>query len=503
MIISRPIAFLLLVFCFSTVVAAQDQAPASVSVDIVFASKMPQMEPQNKEVGGLSRLATYIYRKREAGGNFLFLHGGDSLAPSAMSSFDYGTHMIDLMNMIEPDVYSINERELAYKEDQLSNRISEASFPFVSSNIRDPFTGGNLEGAEDHLCFDIEGFDVCVMAILDPIAKESYPPDRLLVDDSIDHISDKANDLRTQGADLVILVISHAEEEVRQLIEAGVVDLALYTTSREEAVELVGSGAIVKQGTDKGQVAEVTLQLSKVDGALSVSYVGEIIALIDYERSPAIDRKIEYYASRLEEFMGVYLGKTATVLDTRKTIVRTEETAFGNMVTDALRDHYGADLALVNSGGIRGNTVYQPGAIFTRKTLQQEFPYRNRSIFITITGADLLAALENSVSIYEEVKGRFPQISGFEMRFCPTRPAGQRVISATTNAGPIDPNKTYTMATVDYLYKGGDGYSSLSKGEAIQGTQVDNLLNEIMSVYIENNDPVSTQVEGRMVNACP
>jgi len=470
--------------------------------DIAFVTKMPAMKPADDTVGGLSELATYIAQQRDADDNFLFLHGGDSLAPSAMSSFDYGTHMIDLLNVIEPDAFAVNERELAFREDQLSNRIAEASFPFVISNVYDPLTGGNIEGAEDYLCFDVEGYSVCVIAILDPITRDTYLPDRIEIRDGIDTIAKTAERLRADGADSIILMMSHNEGGVRTLIADGIVDLALYTTAREDSITAVGDGLLVKQGTDAGNIADIRVTLQEKDGKVRPTYAAGLRSLADYAKSSEIDDKITYYNTRLEEFIGVVIGESLSPLDTRKTVVRTEETAFGNMLTDALRAHYGADLGVMNSGGIRGNTLYPPGTQITRQILHTELPFRNRSIFLTIKGSDLLQALENSLSLYDEVKGRFPQISGFTLEFCPTNPVGERVMSVVTGDGPLDPLKTYTVATLDYLYKGGDGYQPFGNGMVIQGIKVDNLLIEILTVYIETRGTVTAEVEGRLVKTC-
>ena len=81
---------------------------------------------QKPGTGGLAELGTAVRQFRNKEEHFLFLHGGDSLAPSIMSSFDQGTHMIDILNSILPEVMAIDEREFAHSEDELIMRISEA-----------------------------------------------------------------------------------------------------------------------------------------------------------------------------------------------------------------------------------------------------------------------------------------------------------------------------------------------------------------------------------------
>ena len=84
-----------------------------------------------------------------------------------------------------------------------------------------------------------------------------------------------------------------------------------------------------------------------------------------------------------------------------------------------------------------------------------------------LSGADLLAALENGVSRVEDVAGRFPQVAGLALVYDPAAPAGSRVVEVTVGGAPLDPAKIYTVATNDYMAGGGDGYASLGNGKQL------------------------------------
>ena len=143
-----------------------------------------------------------LLRQARSEGPVFFLHGGDFIAPSAMSSFDHGAHMIDILNSLEPDAVTVNEREFAYKEDELVLRIKEAGFPFVSSNITDPLTGENLEGVLDTYCKTLNGINVCVIAYLDPSVNMDYMPDRPNCRTWFDNMYELSESLRECGADV-------------------------------------------------------------------------------------------------------------------------------------------------------------------------------------------------------------------------------------------------------------------------------------------------------------
>ena len=100
-------------------------------------------------------------------------------------------------------------------------------------------------------------------------------------------------------------------------------------------------------------------------------------------------------------------------------------------------------------------------------------PFQNTLSTFRVSGATLLAALENGVSQVEEGAGRFPQVSGVQFSFDPKRPGGERVKTLVINGktGPVvlmkdfqktpAVDKTYLLATCAFLAKGGDGYPAL------------------------------------------
>ena len=103
------------------------------------------------------------------------------------------------------------------------------------------------------------------------------------------------------------------------------------------------------------------------------------------------------------------VGTTAVALDSRRSTVRAAESNFGNLVADAIREAVGAEVALANGGGIRGDRLYDPGTVLTRKDILSELPFGNVVVLIELSGADLLAALENGVRRSRAPPGAFPR----------------------------------------------------------------------------------------------
>ena len=75
-------------------------------------------------------------------------------------------------------------------------------------------------------------------------------------------------------------------------------------------------------------------------------------------------------------------------------------------------------------------------------------------MLIELSGADLLAALENGVSQVENATGRFPQVSGMTFSFDPARPAGSRIVEATVGGTPLARDHHWPAAITSLPIKG-------------------------------------------------
>jgi 2',3'-cyclic-nucleotide 2'-phosphodiesterase (5'-nucleotidase family) len=79
--------------------------------------------------------------------------------------------------------------------------------------------------------------------------------------------------------------------------------------------------------------------------------------------------------------------------------------------------------------------------------LSRELPFGNRLVTLSVSGAVLTAAIENGLSKLPNPSGRFPQVSGLSVEADVSRPPGSRVISVKVGDAPLDPARTYTVAS--------------------------------------------------------
>ena len=136
----------------------------------------------------------------------------------------------------------------------------------------------------------------------------------------------------------------------------------------------------------------------------------------------------------------------------------------GNFIADLCRNYYNGDCALMVGGTIRGDQIYPPGVV-KLKDIMDCFPFEDPTVMVRATGKDILAALENGVSMYPALEGRFPQVSNIHFTFDPSKPPNQRIPSVSIGDVPLDEKKEYKLVTREYTVQGGDGFSSLKTTE--------------------------------------
>ncbi|MFE0652808.1 bifunctional metallophosphatase/5'-nucleotidase [Streptomyces sp. NPDC059534] len=154
------------------------------------------------------------------------------------------------------------------------------------------------------------------------------------------------------------------------------------------------------------------------------------------------------------------------------------EKPLGDLIADAQleglapADKGGAQLALMNPGGIRADLVYaasgsEGNGVVTYGESFTVQPFTNMMNVVDLTGANLITALKQQVSGSNLNSVKILQISkGLTYTLDMTKTGADRVVDGTVrlNGEPIDPSKTYRVAMNEFLAGGGDGFAALATG---------------------------------------
>ena len=257
-----------------------------------------------------------------------------------------------------------------------------------------------------------------------------------------------------------------------------------------------GRSFISKSGSDAKTVARIDVN-QRPSGVIERFY--ELLPITDkLADDPKTAAAIAEWESRLSTALDTVAGATLVPLDGVSLHIRAAETNLGNLVADAIRADAKSDIALTNSGSIRGNRVFPAGPL-TRRTLIEIHPFDNVICVLELTGRVVLEALNHGVSSLPAANGMFPQVSGVTMAVDQNAPAGNRVRDVMVNGQPLDPNKVYTVAIPDYALRQGDGYTVFTGQKIRVGPEAGNMISDALERYVSAKREVAPAVEGRIV----
>lgn len=454
-----------------------------------------------EDSGGLAAVKTVAERERAGHPGAILTFGGDLLSPSVASSMTRGAHMVDLLNRLEPVAAVLGNHEFDFGADTLRARMAESRFPWLVTNVSEP-DGKPFGGGPRTLMLESNGVKVGLFGVLTTDSPTLSAGAR---DARFQHEAEAAQTavqaLRDHGAELVV-ALTHLDlaQDVALARRVKGIDLVLGGHDHDAATLQEGNTLVVKAGHDGVYLAAVDMVVERGEaGKVKVWPAGwRLVSTKDEAGEPAMAEAARRHADAVDSGMSVPLATLAAPLDSRHEMVRGGEAGLGNFVADALRAALAADAALVNGGGLRGNTLYPAGSALTRADVLREMPFNNTVMLLELSGADLLAALDHGVSKAPALSGRFPQVSGLTFTFDVKQPVGRRVRDAAIGGKPIDPSKLYRIATSDYLADGGDGYDVLKRGRVLIDRSAAPLLTTAVMDHAQRLGTITTVAEGRI-----
>jgi len=491
-----------LVFAAASVMALMSLPAMAETVKLTFLGVGDVYSyAENDGRGGFPRLNAVAMAERAANANTLYLFNGDMLSPSLISGFDQGQNTIDFTNLVPFDLAVPGNHEFDFGPENFANKMKAAAYPWAAINITQA-DGSPVAGLGGVMVKEMAGLKVALIPVAQDTSPEVASTGDLKFLPTVETAVAAAKAARADGADIVVGVVQTNMENDRALIKSHAFDVILSGDDHSFATAYDGVTAYVETSVDARFLSPVDLmvEVSEKDGKRRVSWTPgfRFIDTASVAPDPASQALADKISADLDAKLNVEIGTAETALDSRRNVVRAEEASMGNLIADAMRAATGADIALMNGGGIRGDRSYEAGAKLTRRDILSELPFGNVTVVTELPGAQVLAALENAVSQVEKGAGRFAQVSGLSFVFDPAAEPGKRVSEVMVGAAPLDMAKTYTVAVNDYILGGGDGYASLGGGKIITGTGGGQLVANDVMAYVEKLGKVAPMVEGRI-----
>jgi 2',3'-cyclic-nucleotide 2'-phosphodiesterase (5'-nucleotidase family) len=449
---------------------------------------------------GFARISTFVNTLRADYGkeNVLLLDAGDTLHGLPLVTATKGESALKVLEAMQYDAFVPGNHDFNYGQERLVEIANEASFPVLAANV----TKQNGESLlEPYVIKEVAGKKIGIfgLATAETVFK-SHPNNTvgLTFEDNVTIAKQMVEKLSGQVDMIIGLVHLGVEGDFTSIEVAREVDgIDLLVDGHSHTVlkngQLEGDTLIVQAGEYDKYIGKVNVYF-KADGSFDIKaslvdvVTGRVIAA-----DPAITELIAEVEAKFDAETAMVLGKTPVKLDGERADVRTGETNLGNLVTNAMMYVSGADVALTNGGGIRASIA---AGDITKKDAITVLPFGNIVVTIDVTGQDILDALEVGVGAYPEASGGFAHVAGMSYTFDATKEKGSRITSVLVNGKPINPTKTYSLATNDFTASGGDSYTMFAKYTTTGQYMA---LDEALIKYLQDKGLENTEVSGRVI----
>jgi len=459
--------------------------------------------------GGLAERATFIKSVRAANPNVLLIDIGDFNTGSAFSNMFAGEIEINAYNLMGYDAATFGNHEFDGTQEKLDKQIAAANYPFISSNIKT--ADGKFLGGHQYLVKNYDGIRVGLIGLttLRTLVIASPDPSLTFIPE-IDAAKDAVALLRDKEKVDIIIALTHMgdvkeyDDHVTSLELAEAVpgiDIIVdgHSHSLFSQVKYAGNTWVVTANEWGKYVGEA--KLTVVDGKL-LRFDWELVEINNsdtqtYAPDAAIAAMMAPYIEQSEASLKEVIGEAADTFIFGNRLTRYQETALGNMITDAntwyFRTVYNQtlDFAFHNGGNMRAELPKGP---LTREQILTVLPFENYLYIASLRGSEI-QELFDFIATVPQGAGGFPQFSS-DVRYTIDIP-NRRISNLTIGGAPVDPNKTYRFCTNDYILGGGDGYVVMAKAQDTFNTSL--LLSYVVIEYVAAQGGIITPtLDGRM-----
>lgn len=416
-------------------------------------------------IDGMTRIATLVEQVRAENPDIpvLYLDAGDSEETSQrLSNLTKGVAMHRLLSLAGCAATTVgNGGILRYSQHILKDYAKAGHYPHLLANVRNP-DGSLLEGVQPTALLEVGSLKLGVIGVTavkfgESLMYEDFFGLRSLPVNTL--IPELVNELRQQGADVVIL-LSHL----------GLPDDVMLSLEVQEAVPLI-IGAhthnLIPGGLWTGKVLIAQAgQFAEHLGRLDLAWDGErlhaervsVIPITeDIAPAPRMLQEIAVIETEIEQMLASVVGDLAEPLD----LAADRECGVANLMADALRARTGAEVALVTAGAAFEGPL--PAGPLKRMTFWEVCPSPGNPGVVEMTGAQLLSVVQRGLDpafAAERPRTHRGQARGLMHLSGASMRSGQLYIGEHV----VEPERVYKVAGSDWELGIYGGYSDPAWG---------------------------------------
>jgi 5'-nucleotidase/UDP-sugar diphosphatase len=425
---------------------------------------------------GLAARASLIKKIRkevkEMGGEVLLLDAGDVNTGVPQSDLLHAEPDFRGMAALGYDVMAVGNHEFDQPVKMIFKQQSDwAKFPFISANI---YHKKNKRLFPSHITKEIQGRKITIFGLTtEDTPKKSNPKNSqgLYFRPAVEEAMELVPILRPDTDLLVALThTGHYPDEKHGADAPGDVTIARSV----KGIDLIVGGhtqkPLFKPDIQNGTIIVQAFEWGKYLGRIDLEVGSKKMKLVNYqlipvnlkdskeriESDPQIEKLLKPFKDKGDKSLLLQLGSADHEFIGKRDVIRSQETNLGNLITNAYKEKFKADLAICNSGGIR-DSIY-PGKV-TLETVLMVLPFGGEIVTAEISGEELRHYLETIIVTNTPGSGSFPQMSGVEVILDRTKGKAKLI---KIGGKELDLNKKYLIALPEFIAAGGDKYPALN-----------------------------------------
>lgn len=465
----RIIYLLLLLLSFPSVGKAQVQL-----IYFTDAHQLYELDDVPDGRGGVARLKTIVDIAKKENKNTLTIHGGDFVGGVLYGGIYKGEHMLPVFNQIPVDLFNFGQHEFDYGIDHLTALMQATNGQFFTSNLINE-KGQPFNNLLSYLIKKIKNQNLLFIGLTDQMETTKKDPRAHQADLflSVDHVL-KSVDL--SSIHQIIAVTQMDLEKNKELIRRfPQINLILTEELNEYHTQIhyQNNVPIIATAGNMSSVAKVNL-LSNKNPTI------EIIALDSKIKYDPKLREIELKEkASVDALLQENLADLKVDLDAFSSLK--QESLAGNLITDAMRNHYKTDLAIIDGSGIRKSV--EKGE-FTLEKVRTLLPFGNKMVVVKLKGKDFKNFIYSYLS---NQKPKLIQISGSSYQW---NPSTKKLIF-----NEIKDDILYSLTLNDYNF----GKLSTYDEVLIDANHADSLEDYlVLKQYIQQIKIVNPTIENRI-----
>ncbi len=462
---------------------------------------------EGKCFGGTARLVTAIADARARTNNSILVDGGDQFQGTLFYTYYKGAAAAEFMNKLGYDGMTVGNHEFDDGPEVLRGFMDSVNFPVLMSNAdvsNEPLLADTLMKST---VIERAGEQIGMIGLTPENTDElASPGPNVTFTAPIAAVQAEVDKLTAMGVNKIV-VLSHSGYNVDLEVAANTtgVDVIVGGHSNtllgddEDAAGLyptmVGDTAVVQAYAYGKFLGELNVTFDDA-GVITEAVGAPLLIDASVEEDAATVARVAELAAPLDEIRNQVVAETAAPIEGDRSVCRAMECEMGNLIADAMLDRVreqGIQIAFQNSGGIRASI--DAGEV-TKGEVLTVLPFQNTLSTFQISGAAMIAALENGASQHEDGSGRFPQVSGMSFVVDLSQEPGSRISDIMVGGEAIDPEAIYGVVSNNFVRNGGDGYDMFE--DAMNAYDFGPDLADVTAEYIAANAPYQPYTDGRI-----